>query len=500
MDPIAVHPIEGSVWDSLSIEFSFRMRVLDAATGEVLQSAYAEKPKADKAILERRGAHPFRVLEPRRVQFTDGNADATQRLDVEYDVQNLRAFVKDDATSTKEKKSLKESWKVVPEFFQPHTDKERVASADGKTVFVHVDASTEQYVCIKDASKTYAERDLITDRDGLLHVPLPFLDWLQGTTYKFKFRDYVLLEAKGDLAPEKLIEKETKEGKSASINGHKAMKIALEGDPLTNGWTATVGTTKGTFVDEFSFTSSACSFEEIDVTVWAVRRVKRLSDIMPAADIANGSGTNSRTGIMIHFNSGYYMYEKRPDFDHKVLCRDAFTNRENRYMMNVKMAMGILKSLNGTNGSLGYNYHIEEDGTPLLAVDETLKISHAGYSKEASPVVATENVDTTPRTVSQTIASPKSGLNSSYIGIDVLGNNNAGYHYTAAQLWYLDRLIENIRSRVTTLPWYRIQGHDEVRAAYNATAATAQAAKADPGAALDGGMTKLRGRHGAVFP
>jgi len=241
--------------------------------------------------------------------------------------------------------------------------------------------------------------------------------------------------------------------------------------------------------------------------VWAVRRVKPLSEVVPAANIAAGSGNNSRAGIMIHYNSGYYMYEKRPDKDHRVLCRDAYSSAENRYMMNVKMALGILKNINdayeaeaNATGRLGYHYHIEPSGAIFPAVAESLNVWHAGKTREMSTVLATENVEANPRTVTQAMASPKNNLNSSYIGIDLLGSHFDGYHYSTHQHWYLDRLIENIRSRIPAIPWYRIQGHDETRAAHNAIAATPEPAKADPGAALNGGMTKLRGRHGAVFP
>jgi hypothetical protein len=287
------------------------------------------------------------------------------------------------------------------------------------------------------------------------------------------------------------------------------MKVILAGAPVDNTWSAEVGSTKATFEDEIEFDPGVISTKEIDFTVWVVRKVKAIGDVVPANLIVNGSGNHSRIGILIHYNSGYNLFEQRPDKPNKVLCRTAFTNKENDFMMRPVMAMSILSKINaaaGANSRLGYHYHIDREGTILPTVAETLGMWHAGNSREKKTVRAVENVDANPRDVSHTIPSPKEGLNSRYIGIDVLSHHAAGYHFTEEQHWYLDRLIENIKSR-NTIEWYRIQGHDESRDAYRShhgiTAANeteTNKVKADPGAALEkGGMDALRGRHGAAF-
>ncbi len=508
MSSIPVHPIkEEKEHDSFSIECTFRLRVLDVATGDFLANAYAEKPAADLKVLERRGVHPFRVLNARSVDFNGGELG-----DFKFDVRTLKTFVEDAAASKPDAKALVETWKCVSEFFHPALNGEVLVNKSGDTRFQRILTGEPRFVGVKDASATYAERALITGFDGVLAVPISFKAWLAGTKITVKFRDYKIMKADGEFSPEKLGEQETAAGLPPSKNGFKALKVSLQGDPIGNDWRAKPGTKEQKFDDEITFEMPRVSREEIDFTVWAVRRVKRLSDLVPAGRIAPGSGRNFRAGIMVHYNSGYYCTELRPDAKHKVNCRDAFTDRENRYMMDPNMAMAILRKINdayeapkpGKVGRLGYNYHIAPDGTMLPAVDETLVIWHAGESREPDAVEAVENVDSGPRTVSQKISKPKNNLNDSYIGIDLLGNHQPGFHYTVHQHWYLDRLIENIRGRNPGILWHHILGHDEARAAYRdfkgITGDAVPKPKADPGAALEGGMTKLRGRHGAPFP
>ena len=128
---------------------------------------------------------------------------------------------------------------------------------------------------------------------------------------------------------------------------------------------------------------------------------------------------------------------------------------------------------------------------------------HSGKSREPDTVTAQENFTATgpPREVTHIYDSPREALDKSHIGINLLGHHSeARYHFTARQHWYLDRLIENIQSRRPDVEWHTILGHDENRAAYkDAHPGTTEHDKADPGAALAGGMIRLRGRHGA-FP
>jgi hypothetical protein len=493
---INVHPIsDGDDNDTFSFECTFRLKVLDAATGEPVTDAFAEQPTIDIDILNRRGVHPFRVLRARTINFTH-----SQMADFSFDVHNLRTFVPAD-DDTEENRSLTSTYVCTEEFIHQAKKPEVLLSADNTTEFHKIHHSDSRYICTKSAGNEYAQRALITNLDGVLEIPIPFTSWLTGSKIKVKLRDHVMLKAEEGYDPQQLKASETSAGKTPSNNGHKALGIELRNNPMDNQWFATGGGAEKQFADEIEFETSPLDWDDIDATVWVVRRAQEASTIVSNDLLPTPSGTYHQNGILIHYNSGYYLSEKRGTATH--LCRDAFNANENKYMMMAQMALWILKRINGASGTLGYHYHIDYTGSIYRSRDDTLRANHAGFSREPNAVTARENDVSEPRTVTQTISSPRNSLNRSYVGIDLLGNHRAGYHYTDQQHWYLDRLIENIMSRNSNISWYEILGHDESRAAYKAAhPASAVPDKADPGAALRGGaqsMELLRGRHGATF-
>lgn len=493
---IDVHPIsDGGDKDTFTFECTFRLRVIDAATGELVTDAYAEKPSGDIDVLNKRGVHPLRVLTGRSISVTHPHMS-----EFSFDVHNLRTFVPAD-DDTEENRSLTSTYVCTDEFFHPAEKEEVLANTDGTTVFHKIHDSGNRYVCTSSKGTEYAQRALVTNLKGVLEIPIAFKNWLMGTKINVKLRDYVMLKAEGVYEPEKLKKSEQDDGKTASKNGFKAFGVELRNDPVNNEWWATGGGEDKQFSDEIEFETSPIDWDDIDATVWVVRRTLEASTIVSNDLLPSPSGTYNQNGILIHYNSGYYMSEKRGSATR--LCREAYLANENKYMMMPQMAMWILKRINGASGTLGYHYHLDYRGVIYRSRDDTLRANHAGLSRELTTVIARENDVTSPRTVTQPISSPRNSLNHSYVGIDLLGNHRNNYHFSAHQVWYIDRLIENIMSRNSNISWYEIFGHDESRAAYKAANPSSPAAnKPDPGAALPGGahsMEFLRGRHGATF-
>ncbi len=496
MAEIPVQPVESEESTNyFSVECTIRVKILDVVNGKPVTDAYAVKPARDGAVLDRRGKHPFRVLQKRSTTFT-----GTGIADFSFDSLDLKTFELGSG-STDASKQLKASWKVAGEFVHPATDGAIVSNADGSTVFAKIHADDERYICIKSGNTIYAQRDLITNRDGVLEIPVSFSDWFWGEPITIKLRDHYVLIAEGAFDPAALMERAKKAKREPGENGVKELSARLDDAPLDNNWFGVSGKAEKKFVEEIKLDPPAVSRNAIDFTLWAVRKVRNSTELVPNGVPGQANGSYGQRGIMIHYNSGYYMSEKRGTTTR--LCREAFVDHENEYMMRPEMAIWILIRI-GIN-SLGYHYHMARDGTILISRPDDTKVSHAGHSREPTTVTARENVGDNPRTVAHTFTNPRSNLNAHYIGIDLLGYHEVNYGYTTAQHWYLDRLIENIRSRATDIEWYHILGHDEVRTAYNATqsAANQQPAKLDPGAALNGGaqgMELLRGRHGAEFP
>ena len=494
-DPIPVHPRESDN-DTLSIECSFRLKILDAATGEPVTDAYAISPTVDQSILDRRGVHPFRILNNRSITITHG-----QMADFSFDTKTLRTWKPGDSSSAGNK-SLSSTWTCVNEFFHSSDPPETFTNADATAVFERVDGQNESYVCISSNGTDYARRSLVSNRHGILEVPIPLTEWITGTTIKIKLRDHTMLVAEDSRDPEQLQASETAAGRDSSTNGHKALGVELRNQPTGNEWWSKIGADEKQFQQEIEFQTSPLDWDNIDATVWVVKRIQEASvlvgnDLLPTPT----SSYSGPSGVVIHYNSGYFMSEKRGAATR--LCREAFSAGENDYMMRTEMALWILKRINGNSGSLGYHYHIDNRGFIYRSRDDSRRANHAGHSREPTTLTARQNDTENPATLSHTNNSPKSYLNSKYIGIDLLGNHREGYHFTDQQRWYLDRLIENIRSRHTAIHWYNIVGHDEIREAWNtANPNNTKAAKADPGAALTGdaqGMELLRGRHGANF-
>ncbi len=516
--PVPVHTAEKKDGqDSFTIDCTLRIAVLNAATGQPVTDAYVTKPAMTaklQQILDRRGVHPFRVLDARSVTFINGT-NFSDSLGVE-DVYIWEV----DSSSTEKQKKLKITPKSTGEFIHQAATPEVLAG--GTDTFIKINGTGERYIKSRTGTKDHVLRDLITNTKGILEVPISFGDWLANTEVTIRFRDYLVVKAEGVLAPDNLIASERAAGKTPSENGHKALNVALTLEPSANNWKAGPASQQQTFQNELGFKPVEWG-KEADATVWVVRRVQQATTLWPV--VAGGTGTYVRRGIMVHYNSGYYMTEQRGTTNR--LCREAFTSEENDYMMRPAMALLILQHVLPGN-VLGYHYHIGREGAIYIAARENASAPHAGDSREPDSVTARENVDTNPRSTTHNIANPRGNwnttLNSSYVGIDVLGTHEAArYHYTPHQLWYMDRLIENIRSRNPEIHWYNILGHDEARQAFigeygspngnpasqimsgqmkykcvHGTSTKWVAKKGDPGAAIDG-MDLLRGRHGATF-
>lgn len=487
MSNIEVQPVGSDTeqHSAFHLDLTLRVRVLDVVTGRPLARAYATKPVIGADTLGALGKHPLRVLNPRDVKFTNPSTG-----DVTLEVKSLRTFVPEPLGSSPVS-ALKASWQCTPEFI--YTKPGRLISANGSH-FQRIDDSEDRFVCIKSAGATYAERALVTTDEGILEIPLGGRDWLAGKTLELELRDYMIIEAKDDY--------------DADVP-HGELVVSLEGAPKENGWKLGRNGSKVAFEKSIEVEIPAVvglpwhlwnsSRDEVEVTVWAVRKVLKYSGTAKTTPTDRPEGTAPK-GIIIHYNSGYYMKEKRGRGT--VLCRKVFDGsersvlRDNDLFGSPELALQILKKL--FKPTVGYHYHVARNGEIWFVVDEDKRAFHAGKSRE--PVTTqcqTVGDDGAATTHIHTRTSPSEGLSNAYIGIDVLGyHSSATFHFTENQRWYADRLIENIRSRYDDVVWYNILGHDEARAAYKtAHPASTSPDKTDPGAALAGGMVGLRGRH-----
>jgi hypothetical protein len=480
-DAISVHPVRRRRdRDTLAPARTLRLRVLDAATGKPVVDAHAESPVVDAAVLDRLGIHPFRVLSERSVVFGRHGIS-----DFSFGVRSLRAWVPVPGAGRGGKR-LEQSWTSTGEIVHPSVRGGMLQATDGSALFFRIDARDERYVLVRDGGALHARRDLITNRKGLLELPLPRADGRSRLTVKL--RDHLML-----VAPARA--------------RRRALAVELRGDPLDNRFWLTGGEQERPFVDEIELEiPSGDGGGAVDATVWVVRRIRPADVLVPAdvlPEVAPGGCT--RQGVTIHYNSGYDMSERRGGAAR--WCREALRSGEDDHMMLPQMVLWLLKRSNGDAGTLGYHYLVDRRGTVYRAVAETSRVSHAGLTREPDQVTARENVDAAPRTIAHRIDRPREALNRSHVGICLVGHHDPGYACTAEQHWYLDRLIENLRARCPEIVWSTIVGHDEARAAWRAhrgiTDPDAEPRpKTDPGAALRGGaqsMVLLRGRHGAAF-
>ena len=484
MNNIEVQPVENNTeqHSSFHLDLTLRVRVLDVVTGQPLARAYATKPAFDAKKLDAFGMHPLRVLAEREVQL-----DNTSTGLITLNIKGLRTFVPDPSGSALVS-ALKPTWQCTPEFV--YTKPGRLISKDGSH-FQRVDDSEDRFVCIKSAKATYAERALVTTQKGILEIPVSGPEWLANKTLELAFRDYMIIEAKDDYdadAP------------------HQEFTTSLEGAPKDNGWKLERNGTKTAFEESIKIETSLLwhlwnsARGEAEVTIWAVRKVVEYSGTAKTTPVDRPAGTVPK-GIVIHYNSGRNMIEKRGSGT--VECAKVFDD-SGRSVLRDNDAFGLpelaLQIIKGCLPSLkyGYHHHVARNGEIWFVVDEDKRTYHAGASREPSTTdCRTTGDDGAPTTHTHTRTSPSENLNNTYIGIDILGyHDKAKFHFTGHQLWYLDRLIENICSRYDDVAWYNILGHDEVRTAYNtAHPASTEVKKTDPGSALPGGMEGLRGRH-----
>lgn len=484
MATVVVSPQEKEEHDTYTLERTFRVKLLDVVTGEPVRHAYADQVKVDGAVrdytqvLENRGSHPFRVVNAKNQTFRAKDGGDWHNFTIP--LYCLKKWKK----SAGSENQLQTTNEHSLEFFDDVDYADILATADGN-LFHPVTA--ERWICTQtgsgDDATRYARRDLITNADGILEIPSSFADWLTGANYMIRFRDFMCVLAAEEFAPDVL------------ENGHKSLDIKLSGKdgkkPIDNHWIAKAGGVEKEFVSEIEIDASIVEFGHVDAALWVVRKVKELPD--GAKQTTNNRAGNNPRGIVIHYNSGRFVQEVRSGPN--KWCSDALDDGEDEFMWHPEMPHRLLKALRGANTSVGYNYHVDRQGHIWLAADDALRTGHAGTSTEPNePVQATRNGGAIVDDVAtHAFTNQSSAINTRYIGVDVIGYDvETRYHFTATQEWYLDRLIENIRYRhnhddnLVDIPWYRVLGHEEVKST-----------KADPGAALSGGMEGLRGRHGA---
>jgi hypothetical protein len=477
MAEIAVHPVENDEeQDVLHLSLVLRIKLLDVVTGEPIKDGYAIKPE-------------LLVLNARPVKFTNNDTG-----DFTVNFKTLRTFVPADGASDPPS-SLKPTWQVVPEVFCPKSGGNTLVD-DAGNVFQQVDADDQRYVCIKSATVQYCEPSMITNQQGILEIPIPFADWMNKSTVTIELRDYSIAQAEGNFGPEV---------------GQDKFQVSLIGDPPDNNWTLIKDQETVPFLSRIeyplTFTSLAshlwdASSNEPDLVLWAVRKVKECTSTARTKSTKR-PGAGTVRGIVVHYNSGYFISERRGTGT--VRCRDVFDNadrswlQDNKYFSSPELCLHILQEL-FHSGRTGYHYHIDRTGEIMAVVNETRRCYHSGSSREPSQVVA-ERAAGQAQSATYNNSNPTEKLDNTHIGINITGHHAASqYHFTDHQQWYLDRLIENIRSRRQEVEWHTILGHDEIRAAYKAAHPSSGAhPKQDPGTALSGGMKQLRGRHGANF-
>jgi hypothetical protein len=516
---IAVHPItdSGHESDSWSLSHTLRVRVLHVANGLPLRFALADQPEIDdkmQRILDKRSSHPFVFASSKKPEVIL----KWENKEHSFELPNLRTYTELPYVSKMPESLLEETWTRVPEIFDALPDSS-VLKGPNEAFFVQVRSLgvdlTHRYVLVKDANGVYAKHRLATSFEGILEIPVRTLDWIKGASIKIQLRDYMLLEAVGEFSPEKLEEAEQMARGRSSINGAEALTVRLDKGPNDFKWWAKVGSSKRDFVDVISLRPSRIRLGSFDSTVWAVRRTVHAKNETGntfngfIAGIQTNPAPDKRKGICIHFNSGYWHQEKRQNAF--VDCLDAVAKQENTFPLDLIVALKTV-----AEEKKGYNYHIDRQGTIVLADEEKKVMSHAPPAREMTPVTA-NLPDGTSKT--ENIASPETAINTNYLGVALIGDDGGGgkkdgsvyyvtahegkrehFYFTPVQLWYLDRLIENLRQR-HSVTWPHIQGHDEVRKAYNdANPLSPAEGKPDPGYALKGGMGELRGRHTKDIP
>lgn len=404
-------------------------------------------------------------------------------------MKNLRTFEPEPPDSNPPKK-LKATWQCVSEFFYVQPGGVEVEDSSGN-VFQRVEGDLSRFVCLESRKQRYAKRDLIGDVDGVLEIPISFSEWLAGTEITLKLRDYMVAKAEGAFPAEMYVE---------------SVEVNLRGTPEDPSWIMSSGATDANFEDELTFKTNPGSWADYHLTIWAVRRPEVCTSSAKTISTARPGASETR-GIVIHYNSGFECKEKRgtkrvPKY---FRCRDVYdealryVQQDNKHCMEIELALHLLKNF-FTSGKTGYHYHIARDGLIMAVAAEDRRVVHSGSSREPEKVKArTEASAGPPQVRTQANSSPTNKLDNTHIGINLMGyHSESRFYYTPHQLWYLDRLIENIQSRRPTIQWHTILGHDEVRAAFKAKyPARTELDKDDPGAALAGGMEQLRGRHGA---
>lgn len=490
MAEIPIHPVETEKeQDSYYLDLILRIKLLDITNGKPITDGYAIKPVISSSIFQRYVRFPLRILNTRIVNFT--NSD-TGNFAGQF--KTIRVFA--PSSGSNPPTALNLTWQCAPEFIHLKEDGHILSDTRGN-IFQQIDSSDERYICVKSSETKYCEPALITNKFGVLEIPINYSDLVNNSSLKIEFRDYVIAKAEGEFSP---------------VSGHDPFDVSLTGNPIDNIWSAKKGSEILTFSNQIdlsvSFTGLASHLinvatNKLDLTLWAIRKVKRC-DSSACTGFNNRPAGATVLGIVIHYNSGYYISECRGSGS--VLCRNIFDNgnntcyNDNKYFSSPELCLQILKKL-FTSGKTGYHYHIDRNGEIISVVDEDKRVYHSGKSREPLTVIAEKNSGGATLTTSHTSAMPTEQLDNNYIGINLTGHHNpAKYHFTDHQHWYLDRLIENIRSRRSEIEWYSILGHDEVRGAYIvAHPSTTEMVKTDPGNALAGGMRQLRGRHGANF-
>jgi hypothetical protein len=540
MAATTVHPVEAtSEYDVHVLDFLWRIQLLDVVTGEPISNAPVEMVDpaeiSDQAVLDRLGRHPFQVVNKKNLVFVaDGINDIT------IPIKTLVKF-KSATTSAGVPDNLELApWEYVAEVFSAKPGG-CIFEDDAGGIYYEIDSDQPRYVCVRTGEKAWAQRILATNADGILELPVPYRCLSGSLKIKFNFRDYMVIKAEDGFDPK---------------NGHLNFSVHLNpgGNPslCENQWMAKIKPESTAFLSaagidtqDKKFRDEICldlgsrelaehqvheMLAEPDLTLWAVRRTVRSTS--PAKTKPSAPFRNPPSGLVIHYNSGFYLSQKQGS--QKRLCREALVAGQNDFIWHPEMPIYILTFGIG-NAHSGYQYHIARDGQIIQVVEDKFVTGHAGNStRELSWVSASQPGDVTPLNYSR--IDPREKLDWFSIGIDVIGfslgesarqgisvgsGTQEMFGYTPRQIWYLDRLIENLQARYSGINWQSIIGHDEARLAYIEENADLDVHgnkkvgdksrtgeilsyyvkekkenfKGDPGDALPGGMDELRGRH-----
>lgn len=152
MTGTTIHPVGTAKkeYDVHIVDFIWRIRLLDVATGEPIVHTPVkdiDPPEVfSREVLERLGRHPFRVVEDKEISFGDGCIDFTVPF------KTLTKFKSSTNGAGKPKKVEPAEWEYVTEIFSVKPGGVTFDGHKGE-VFYEIDANEPRYVCVRDEKR-----------------------------------------------------------------------------------------------------------------------------------------------------------------------------------------------------------------------------------------------------------------------------------------------------------------------------------------------------------